>query len=129
MILANIYDTNVKLASTDSEWDVEIRLFFENYELTCVAAWDGFRFKVSSKLKSYYGFLKKYPVSYLRLVSCNKRFLYAAAGASGSAHDARLLKSASIYSDIINGLVDILCSLNHKTKIPLKKSRKMHMVC
>ena len=33
------------------------------------------------------------------------RFLYAAVGASGSTHDARFLKSASIYSDIVNGLV------------------------
>lgn len=41
----------------------------------------------------------------LGLVSCNKRFLYAAIGAPGSTHDARLLKSVSIYSDIINGLV------------------------
>ena len=41
----------------------------------------------------------------LGLVSYNKRFLYAAGGAPGSTHDARLLKSVSIYSDIINGLV------------------------
>ena len=41
----------------------------------------------------------------LGLVSYNKRFLYAAVGAPGSTHDAGLLKSASIYSDIINGLV------------------------
>ena len=32
-------------------------------------------------------------------------FLYAAVGAPGSTHDARLLKESSIYSDIINGNV------------------------
>ena len=41
----------------------------------------------------------------LGLVSYNKRFLYAAVGTPGSTDDARLLKSASIYGDIINGLV------------------------
>ena len=93
VIVANLYDTHVKLPTTDSPWEAEIRGFLENYEFPCVGAWDGFRVEVSSKLKSYYSF------------SYNKRFLYAAVGAPGSTHYARLLKSASIYSDIINGLV------------------------
>ena len=41
----------------------------------------------------------------LGLIGYNKRFLYAAVGAPGSTHDARLLKESSIYSDIINGNV------------------------
>ena len=41
----------------------------------------------------------------LGLIGYNKRFLYAAVGAPGSTHDARLLKEPSIYSDIINGNV------------------------
>ena len=77
--------------------------------------------QVSSKLKSYYSFKKKYTVNNLGLVSYNKRFLYAAGGAPGSTHDARLLKSASIYSDIINGLVipDRKMALENFGEIPL----------
>ena len=59
VILANIYDTHVKLPSTDSEWEVEIRGYFENSESPCVGAWDGFHEKFSSKLKSYYSLKKK----------------------------------------------------------------------
>ena len=77
--------------------------------------------QVSSKLKSYYSFKKKYTVNNLGLVSYNKRFLYAAVGSPGSAHDASLLKSASIYSDIINGLVipDRKMVLENFGEIPL----------
>ena len=53
MIVANIYDTHVKIPTTDSEWEAEIRGFLENYEFPCVGAWDGFHVQVSSKLKSY----------------------------------------------------------------------------
>ena len=105
MIVANIYDTHIKLPPTYSEWEAEIRGYLENYEFSCIGAWDGFHVQVSSKLKNYYSFKKKYTMNNLGLVSYNKRFFYAAVGAPGSTHDARLLKSASIYSDIINGLV------------------------
>ena len=62
----------------------------------------------------------------LGLVSYNKRSLYAAVGAPGSTHDARLLKSASIYSDIINGLVipDSKIALGNFGEIPLVTKRK-----
>ena len=58
VIVANIYDTHVKLPTTDSEYEAEIRGFLENYEFTCVGAWDGFHVKVSSKFKSYFSFFK-----------------------------------------------------------------------
>ena len=47
--------------------------------------------------------------------------MYDAVGAPGSTHDARLLKSASIYSDIINGLVirDRKMALGNFGEIPL----------
>ena len=31
VFVSNIYDTHVKLLTTDSEWEAEIRGFFENY--------------------------------------------------------------------------------------------------
>ena len=61
--------------------------------------------QVSGKLQSYYSFKKRYTVNNLGLVSYNERFFYAVVGAPGGTHDVRLLKSVSIYSDIINGLV------------------------
>ena len=57
----------------------------------------------------------------LGLIGYNKRFLYAAVGAPGSTHDARLLKDSSIYSDIINGNVipDWVVRLGDFGEIPL----------
>ena len=37
------------------------------------------------------------------LVGYNKRFLFAAVGAPGSTHDARMLKSTRMYYQILNG--------------------------
>lgn len=121
VIVAKLYDTYVTLPITDEDWEIEIRGFLENYEFPCVGAFDGFHVHISSKLKSYYSFKKKYTVNNLGLVSYNKRFLYAAVGAPGSTHDARLLKSASIYSDIINGSVipDRKVALGNFGDIPL----------
>ena len=39
----------------------------------------------------------------LGLISYNKRFLYAAVGAPGSTHDARLLRHTSLYKEVISG--------------------------
>ena len=39
----------------------------------------------------------------LALTSYNKRFLYAAVGGPGSAHDARMLKESSFFDDVLNG--------------------------
>ena len=36
------------------------------------------------------------------LVAHNKRFLYAAVGAPGSTHDARLLRHTSLFKDIVS---------------------------
>ena len=95
--------------------------FIENYEFPCVVAWDGFHVIVSSKLKGYYSFKKKYTIDNLGLASHNKRFLYAAVGAPGSTHDARLLKSASLYNEIIGGpvITDRKVALGNFGEIPL----------
>ena len=60
---------------------------------------------VSTKLKNYYSFKKRYSVSSMALVGANKRFLWAAVGAPGSTHDSRLLRSSDLYTEIQRGNV------------------------
>ena len=87
--------------STDEEWKAELKEVKENYEFSFAGASNGFRVILSSKLKGYHSLKKKYTVNNLGLVSHNKRFLYAAVGASGGTHDRHLFKSAPKYSEII----------------------------
>ena len=42
-------------------------------------------------------------MSNMGLVSYNKRFLYAAVGAPGSTHDARMLRNTSLFKEIVDG--------------------------
>ena len=57
----------------------------------------------------------------LGLVGYNKRFLYAAVGAPGSTHDARLLKQSPIFHKILKGdvLPDRVISLGDFGYVPL----------
>lgn len=103
VLVQRLYDRYVRLPETDEEWITEIKGFIENYEFPCIGAWDGFHVYISSNLKSYFSFKKRYSISNMGLVACNKRFLYAAVGAPGSTHDARLLRHTSIFKDIVNG--------------------------
>ena len=104
-MVVSLYDRYVRLSTTGKEWQNEIRGFLENYEFPCVGAWDGFHVYINSQLKNHFSFKERYSMTNLDLIGYNKRFLYAAVGAPGSTHDARLLKESSIYSDIINGNV------------------------
>ena len=69
VLVATLYNRYVKLPRTDEEWEAELKDFLENYEFPCVNAWDGFHVYVSSKLKSYFSFEKRYSMSNLGLVS------------------------------------------------------------
>ena len=102
-MIVSTYDRYVRLSTTDKEY--EVHAFLENYEFPCVGAWDGFHVYINSQLKNHFSFKERYSMTNLDLIGYNKRFLYAAVGAPGSTHDARLLKDSSIYSDIINGNV------------------------
>ena len=75
MLVAKLYDRYVYLPSTDAEWEAEVRMFLENYKFPCVGAWDGFHVYISSKLKSFFRFEKRYTLTNLGLVGYNKRFL------------------------------------------------------
>ncbi|CAH3030183.1 unnamed protein product [Porites evermanni] len=79
--------------------------FLENWEFPCVGAWDGFHVYVSTKLKNYFSFKKRYSVSSLGFIASNKRFLWAAVGAPGSTHESRLLKSCDLFADIQQGRI------------------------
>ena len=69
VLVAALYNRSVKPPRTDEEWEAEVNGFLENYEFPCVGAWDGFPVYVSSKLKSYFSFEKRYIMSNLGLVS------------------------------------------------------------
>ena len=84
VLVAQMYDASVLLPQNQAEWETELKNFIENYEFSCVGAWDGFHVYVCSKLKSYFSFKKRYTLSNLALIGYNKRILYAAAGTPGS---------------------------------------------
>ena len=103
LLVARFYDRYVRLPVSDAEWEEEIKGFLENYEFPCIGAWDGFHVYITSKLKNFFSFKKQYTITNLGLVSYNRRFLYAAVGAPGSTHDARLLRYTSLYREIMDG--------------------------
>ena len=121
VLVAALYNRCVKLPQTGEEWEAELEGFLENYELLSVGAWDSFHVYVSSKLKSYFSFKKRYSMSNLGLVSYNKKFLYCAIGAPGSTHDARMLRNSAIYQKIVTGhaIPDRVIDLGEHGKIPL----------
>ena len=48
----------------------------------------------------------------MRFIGYNKRFMFAAVGATGSMHDSRLLQNCDVYSRIEEGNLLPKCSLN-----------------
>ena len=121
VLVVTLCNRYVKLPRTDEEWEAELKGFLENYEFPCVGAWDGFHVYVSSKLKSYFSFKKRYSMSNLGLVSYNKKFPYCAVRAPGSTHDARMLRNSAIYQKIVTGhaVYDRAIDLGEHGKIPL----------
>jgi hypothetical protein len=111
-IVGNLYDRLVYLPKNDAEWKDELQKFLENWEFPCVGAWDGFHIFVTTKLKNFYSYKKRYTVTNMALIGHNKRFMFAAVGAPGSTHDSRLLKSCDIFSEIENGHILPHGSLN-----------------
>ena len=98
VLAQRLYDRYVRLPKTEEEWTAEIKGLTENYEFPCVGAWDGFHVYVSSQLKSYFSFKKRYSISNMGLAAHNKRFLYAAAGAPGSFSHLPFLYTNSCYA-------------------------------
>lgn len=105
VLVSTFYDQFVYLPRNSNEWKQELQSFLENWEFPCVGAWDGFHVFISTKLKNYFSFKKRYSVSSMGFIASNKRFFWAAVGAPGSTHDSRLLRSCTLFDDIQQGHV------------------------
>ena len=104
-IVTRLYDRYFCLPRNEEEWKKELRCFLENWEFPCVAAWDGFHVYISSNLKNFFSFKKRYSVTNMGLIGHNKRFLWAGVGAPGSMHDSTLLQSRPIFHAFEEGEV------------------------
>ena len=104
-LIRNLFTEFVKIPNTKEERRQEASGFIENYGFPCIGAWDGFHVYVSTKLKNFYSFKKRYTISNMGLIGHNKRFLAATVNAPGSTHDARLLKSTEVFKGILDGKV------------------------
>ena len=103
VIVKNLYDQFVVLPSTEDEWKEELKNFLEDWEFPCVGAWDGFHVYISTNLKNFFSFKKRYSVTNMGLIGCNKRFLWAGVGAPGAMHDSTILQSSDIFNAIEAG--------------------------
>ena len=70
-----------------------------------IGACDGFHVYISSNLKKFFNFKKRYSVTNKGLIAANKRFLWAGVGAPGSVNDSTLLHSSPIFHEIESGHV------------------------
>lgn len=111
-IVKNLYDRFILFPRTSEEWKQEMQAFLENWEFPCVGAWDGFHVYVSTALKNFYSYKKRYSVTNMGFIGHNKRFMWAAVGAPGSTHDSRLLQNCEIFSQLEEGHVLPNRSLN-----------------
>ena len=112
ILVCTLYDRFVYLPRNATEWIQELESFLKDWEFPCVGAWDGFHVYISTKLKNYFSFKKRYSVSSMGFIGSNKRFLWTAVGAPGSTHDSRLLRSCPLYNKIQEGKVFPNTSLN-----------------
>ena len=105
VIVQAFYDEYVAFSTTEDGWKAELNAFLEDWGFPCVGAWDGFHVYISSNLKNFFNFKKRYSVTNMGLIAANKRFLWAGVGAPGSVHDSTLLQSAPIFHQIESGHV------------------------
>ena len=100
-----LYDQFVKTPQTEEAWVNENKFSMENYEISCVGAWDRFQVHVSAHLKNHFSFKNKYTVTRLGLIGHNKRFLQLTNGVPGSTYDARLLRHSTLFQEISYGYI------------------------
>ena len=98
-----MYDTYVVLPEGADEWKQEVIGFVGNDRFQCTVTQDGFYVCFGTKLKNRYSFKKRYSISNMGLVSCNKRFLANSVNAPGLTHDTSLLRHTVVY--ILDGRV------------------------
>ena len=108
-LIRNIFTEFVKMPNTEEEWRQEAIGFIENYGFPCIGAWDGFHVYVSTKLKNFYSFKEVYDFKHEshrpQQTIPSSHSQCATVNASGSTHDARLLKSTEVFKGILDGKV------------------------
>lgn len=108
-IVGCLYDRLVYLPRNLQEWSQELEHFLANWEFPCVGAWDGFHVYVSTKLKNFYSYKKRYSVTnmgFTTSVLCGLQWVLQ------DPDMTRLLRSCGIYSEIESGHVLPNRSLN-----------------
>lgn len=82
-LVKNLHERIVLLPRTSKEWSQELQGFLENWEFLYVGAWDSFCVYVSTTLKNFYSYKKRYSISNMGFIGYNMRFLWAAVDAQG----------------------------------------------
>ena len=100
VIIQVFYADYVTLPTTKDGWKAELDAFLKDWGLPCVGALDGFYVYISSNLKNFFNFKKRYCVTNVGLITANKRFPWAGVRAPGSVHDSAFLKSPPIFHEI-----------------------------
>ena len=106
LVFSHFYDDYVVLPSTELEWKRELTGSIEQWGFPCVGAWDGCRIPISTHggdTRTYHSFKGFHSIGIMAPVSHDRRFMYAAVGAPGSAHDARVFRRINLYQHICNG--------------------------
>ena len=116
-----LYGKFVKTLQTEEEWVNQCKSFMENYDFSCVGAWDGFHVHGSTHLKNNFSFKCKYTITSMGLIGHNKRFLYLTTGVPGSIHNARLQRHSTLFQEIGRGNIIPSKSINLRDagEIPL----------
>ena len=104
-LIRNLFTEFLKMLNSDEEWRQEEIGFIENYGFPGIGALDVFHVYVSTKLKNFCSFKKRYTISNMGLIGHNKQFLAATVSAPGFTHDACLLKSTEVFKGILDGKV------------------------
>ena len=91
------------LTTTEDGWKAELDAFLKDWGFPWLGAWDGFHVYISSNLKKFFDFKKRYSVTNKGLIAANKRFLWAGVGAPCSVQDCTLLQSSPIFHEIESG--------------------------
>ena len=97
------YDEYVTLSITEDRGKVGLDAFFKEWGFPCLGAWNRFHVYISSNLKKFFNFKKRYSVTKKGLIAANKRFLLAGVGAPGSLHDSTHLQSSPIFHELESG--------------------------
>ena len=76
VLVSTLYDRYVHLPKSADEWKQELKNFLQDWEFPCVGAWDSSHVYVTTKLKNFYSFKKRYPVSSIGFI--NPRVFWSA---------------------------------------------------